>query len=107
MDCSVWHADLPMLLQALRGCYNLKTLLISGNPVTQEKQFRAHMLKTVPSLEEMVVDAGAGEEQGLPAGRRRQHTLPDVITSSSIYTTCLNHIEEQDQLRAEQKEAME
>ena len=102
-------ADLPVLLQALRGCYNLKTLLIHGNPVTQEKKFYAHVVKTVPSLEEVVVDSGVGVSgEGLKLhGKKRQCVLPDLVTSSNVYTTCLSHIEEQDQLRAEHKQQLE
>lgn len=102
-------ADLPVLLQALRGCYNLSTLLISGNPVTQERQFRTHLIRAVPSLQQLAVDVEGGMTEVGVAGerRKRQRGLPEQIKSSNIYSTCLIQIQEQDSLREEHKQQLE
>lgn len=93
------HADLPVLLQSLRGCYRLKRLAVSGNPVTQEKSFHAYLLKAVPSLVEVEErEAGVGAKCGI--GKNRSSLdLTEVMTSSNIYMTCLRQIEVQDQLK--------
>jgi hypothetical protein len=93
-------ADLPILLQSLRGCYRLKHLAISGNPVTQEKSFCAYLLKAVPSLE-VVEERGVGVQS--KCNIRRTSSSGDVmkvLSASNIYMTCRRQIEEQDTLRA-------
>lgn len=91
--------DLPVLLQSLRGCYRLKRLALSGNPVTQEKSFRAYLMKAVPSLEE-VEDKETGVAVKCSIGRNRSSTaLEEVVASSNVYRTCLRQIEEQDKLK--------
>ena len=91
--------DLPVLLQSLRGCYRLKRLAVSGNPVTQEKLFRVYLLKAVPSLE-VVEEKGVGVGLKCNIGKSRSSvdTL-DILTSSNIYMTCLRQIQEQDNLK--------
>ena len=45
--------DLPLLLQGLRGCLQLQTLHLHGNPVTQEFKFRAYVSKALHGLSEL------------------------------------------------------
>lgn len=65
----------------------------------------------MPFLEEVEVGAGANEFEtrrrlGL-GGVRKKADLPEAITSSNIYVTCLHQIEEQDQLKEEQRQQLE
>ena len=88
-----------MLLQALRGCYGLKELFLSGNPVTGEKKLCSYLLKTVPSLEKL-----EGEEI---VRHSRKFKLPEAIATSNVYVTCQHQIAEQDQLRHKQRDEIE
>ena len=38
--CSLSSSDLPMFLQSVRGCFQLKSLDVSGNLITQENKYR-------------------------------------------------------------------
>lgn len=100
-------ADLPVLLQSLRGCYRLKRLAVSGNPVTQEKQFCSYLMKTLHSLEEVELEAGVNVDVArLRQGAGRGQTQDD-LGSSNIFVTCLQQIEEQDELRDRQRQQLE
>ena len=99
---SVFVADLPILLQALRGCYNLKHLAVSGNPVTQEKSFQSYLLKAVPSLEVLERKSGAPV-----TFKSKKSAMQEVLMSSNVYRTCLNQIHEQDQLKRDHSQQLE
>ena len=98
-------ADLPALLQSLRGCYKLKRLAVSGNPVTQEKQFYTYLMKAVPSLEEVEREAGVAIK-GHVTKATSAAGLTEVMMSSNIFMTCLRQIEEQDQLKQAHNELL-
>ena len=92
-------ADMPTLLQALRACYNLKQLAVSGNPVTQEKSFQSYLLKAVPSLELL--------ENGAPVTfKSKKSAMNEVLMSSNVYRTCLKQIHEQDQLKQDHNQQL-
>ncbi len=42
--------DLPVLLQCVRGCYQLRGLVVSGNPVSEEPKLCHHITKALPCL---------------------------------------------------------
>ncbi len=91
-------ADLPVFLQMLRGCYGLQRLSISGNPITEERKFRSYLSKATPSLE--VID-------GEGVVRPRKYHLPEVVSTSNVYVTCLRQIKEQDELKEQHRLNME
>ncbi len=42
--------DLPVLLQCVRGCYQLRGLVVSGNPVSEEPKLCHYITKALPCL---------------------------------------------------------
>ncbi len=42
--------DLPVLLQCVRGCYQLRKLVVNGNPVSEEPKLRHYITKALPCL---------------------------------------------------------
>jgi len=78
-------SDLPVLLQSLHGCYNLKVLSVTGNPVVEEPRFRSHLHHAVPSL--LTLD-GHTFSHTRANDSNRGPPIPGVLANSFIYQLC-------------------
>jgi hypothetical protein len=87
--------DFHLLLQSLKGCYQLKSLSIHGNPVTTSKNFKSLLLKTLPSLVTLdEVAVGRGRASG-------------GVPGHPIVEMCRRQIKEQDEMDSRHKASLE
>ena len=102
------RVDLPLLLQSVRGCYQLRHLVVDGNPVSEEPKLRYYITKTLPYLETI-------DERQLRSKVSCVFTscnlvfngffffqapaLPEVVTSSPVYELCKRQLMEQNLMR--------
>ena len=94
--------DLPVLLQCVRGCYQLRGLVVSGNPVSEEPKLRHYIIKALPCLEALddkplrtKVQCHKYCDRGSFILVLLQVEVPTVVSSSSVYILCKRQIAEQ------------
>ncbi len=76
-----------MLLHALHGCYNLKLLALSGNPVLEEPSFKKLLHKAVPSL--CRLDDYELKKNSANSRNKDTSYVPDIVFHSYIYKMSL------------------
>ncbi len=88
--------------KCVRGCYQLRGLVVSGNPVSEEPKLRHYIIKALPCLEALddkplrtKVQCHKYCDRGSFILVLLQVEVPTVVSSSSVYILCKRQIAEQ------------